>query len=208
MDTEITITYSQEPYVCKRPECSLCKKGRGHSPQWYASTIINGSERHLYLGGEFRPVFRKEFLQQEQKSKKYKEQNKKDIQEFEKIEISNKIESAELAKSNNDCQQEVSLVQERLSKKPIKESKGCPINKKNPGLDIPLPPLPTSKEFYRDLNKFKNVRFKDVKVKYRQLIKKYHPDQFAGQDIQLQEWMKIINMVHETHLSRMQRFIR
>lgn len=71
-----------------------------------------------------------------------------------------------------------------------------------------LPKLPSSKEFHRDLRRFKNVRFKDVKDKYRQLIKKYHPDQFGGQDVQVQEWMKIINMVHEVHMTRMQRFVR
>ena len=49
------------------------------------------------------------------------------------------------------------------------------------------------------------ARPREAKDLYRTLIKKYHPDRFGARYAHIQEWMKIINGVNETHLSRLQR---
>ncbi len=142
-ETTINITYSQTPRPCKKQRCELCQTKQEHPPYWFASTIIDGREHHLYLGTEFRPVLLDEFL--------------------------------------------------KAKPAPAKAT---------------LPALPTSKEFHQDLKKFKNIRLKDIKVQYRELIKKYHPDQYGDNDEQIQEWMKIINIVRENHLNRQERWIQ
>ncbi|MBF0286955.1 MAG: J domain-containing protein [SAR324 cluster bacterium] len=206
-ENTISITYSQSPRPCRKGQCSLCKAGKEHLPYWFATAVIGDIEHHLYLGNEFRQVSLQEFLELKptHTRKEAARSNKKNGQ---KLLIGISISEAKSTYL-------VSL-KEDISTKPGWSATRQEIEKnsrKNENIKLRQRPatttvLPTSKEFQQDLRRFKNVRFKDLKDHYRQLIKKYHPDQFGEDNLQVEEWMKMINMVHETHLHKMQRFAR
>ncbi len=201
----ISITYSQSPRPCSKDQCELCQAGEEHLPYWFATAVIDGIEHHLYLGNEFRQVSLQEFLELKPQVKKKAAHKKQKNGQRLLIGVSiSEAKSTYLLDFKDDSFQDTgwTTARQQVGKVPRKNKSTKLQNR------ISKPSLPTSKEFQQDLRKFKNVRFKDLKERYRQLIKKYHPDQFGGDNMEVQEWMKMINVVHETHLHKMQRFIR
>ncbi len=206
--TTISITYSQEPHPS-------CQAGKELPPFWFASAMIDGIERHLYIGSKFRPVRLEEFLHPQPKTSQASHQQ--DISTEPTPPLSDAVgqqDSTCFLQFNKN-----SLEYKQSVHTTFAEKTKASVAQKHPSLspstvppEIPtLEPsikLPSEKEFRQDIRRFKTLRYKDVKPEYRQLIKKYHPDQFGGQDDRVQEWMKIINMVHENHIRRMQRLSR
>lgn len=231
IQAQIIINYFQEPHPIKNEE---------KPPHWFASALIEGVERHLYLGTKFRRVVLSEFTNFSKFSKKNVPLSKDlDIgknnfgkidnfdqnitgtvaagkkQNFGNIivrkcsssnEDKNYIKSS-FANANNHNRFEkiytnYNTNEKFFSRKIKKNNEKCESNSKD---SIRKIELPSEREFFKDLRQFKTVRFKDVRNRYRQLIKKYHPDQYGEYQDKVEEWMKVINIVHDSHVRRMER---
>ncbi|MBF0239287.1 MAG: DnaJ domain-containing protein [SAR324 cluster bacterium] len=144
-------------------------------PLWFASIRIEETERFLFLGSSFRPVDDSEFLELEAPDRAHPSRENDEHTSFRK----------QNSASHSDEKQHENISSTETAEKTFY--------------------IPSEQEFYKDLNVFKRARAKEVKQHYRRLIKKYHPDQFGLEYQYMQEWMKLINLVHETHLKRRQR---
>jgi len=171
------ITYYQERSYCHREDCLVCNINEGHGPYWYASMEINDRVLRIYLGDKFVPVSEENFLQ----SKVF--QNP-----FEPSKDSENIFSDE-AEANKNSKPDYFTDRIDTSKIPKKDDKT--VAKKR---------VPTQQEFEKDLRSFGQERTKKkLRLAYRQLIKKYHPDQFENKS-KTTYWMAEINNTYQTQL--------
>lgn len=196
---KIEILYTQEPH----PDLHKRQMESGVTPPsyWYASGQINGQEYNLFLGNQFREVSPQEIVH----SFSHNPQGEKPDCSFEEVNRSHSYSDIRgtLEKEISDGKQDSpsACASEKSSTTFSFSSTDSihPTSRKN-GI-----PVPSRKEFNQDLKQFKVARKKEVKSKYRQLIKKYHPDLFGIEHPEMEEWMKTINLIHDSHLRRMQR---
>lgn len=196
---KIEILYTQEPH----PDLHKRQMESGVTPPsyWYASGQINGQEYNLFLGNQFREVSPQEIVH----SFSHNPQEEKSECSFEEV------------NSSNACADMTGTLEREISEDKQDSPFSCASEKSSTRLPLSstdsthskIPknsiPVPSRKEFNQDLKQFKVARKKEVKSKYRQLIKKYHPDLFGIEHPEIEEWMKTINLIHDSHLRRMQR---
>ncbi|MGK5093484.1 J domain-containing protein [Deltaproteobacteria bacterium TL4] len=199
---KIVIDYYQEVRSCKKNDCSLCCSGKKHSPYYFASTAIDGIERHVYIGSKFRTVtlqdFQKSIVVEDVAQESCADETEETISRHDKLLI---LHSKALKKAGFSTSEYIHNY--RIEVVRIPKASTDTLDESDESEDRPR--LPSEQEFFSDLKRFKTIRLKDVKFQYRNLIKKYHPDRFGHDHYHVQEWMKIINQVNETHLRRKRR---
>lgn len=202
-----SITYSQQLHPFDN--VGLGDRTSSFHITWQATALFQGREYHINLGSQFRPVSIEEFAQLAQRDSRQFSQHKikgetaqtqRLHQHFRTTQPRPKAESPADAspkpepKSSSNTQERV--IPKRPDRPKVELSEEVRI------IDLCMP---SQNEFDRDIRRFRMTRFKDVRQEYRQLIKKYHPDKFGDNQVHMEEWMKIINGVHEMHLRRMER---
>lgn len=170
--TGLNITYSAKYLGCKSSKCLICLTGKGHGPYWYASFSYKGKLHSIFVGDTFKPL---------------------DIK-------------AAIARINAEHLKQAKAQQDSAPKqKRQKPARKFGINRAE--AFTPESPLvadrykePTQSDFNSDISVLSSTRLpQHLKVVYRQLIKKYHPDQYFG-NIQMNHWMAEINSTYKEQL--------
>lgn len=163
------ISYYMEYIRCQRPDCSKCTTSRGHGPYWFASLIYADGVRRMYLGKIFRNLAVDDFFQGHFSSRDKDEQK----DEFQKSGTMNFG----------------SLFSRKKSK--LEEMISSQAQNKRPEQHKQIPP--SRGEFERDILMMGQMPHRPaLKARYRQLIKKYHPDKYPERK-ELNQWMAEIN---------------
>ena len=154
----VRITYSIKHLPCSNPACLTCMTGNGHGPYWYASYVLDGQKKTVFLGRTFKPLDMAVLLKSHQRAK-----------------------TPENPKPS--------------PKAKVKPSE--PVKRSTHTLKNAFPPLPNRLDFNQDLRILKGAAMStNLKSIYRKLIKKYHPDQFAGNP-QMDRWLSEINSAYK-----------
>lgn len=162
----VVVRYSIEYLTCDNKECHSCRVGKGHGPYWYASFSLRGTEKRIFLGKKFKPVDISSVILNDLLRKKKKQQQNKEREEVvEQSNPANRVDRVDIQK---------------IPKKSRKE-------------DLRKSPPPTKQDFEQDLSMLKEMDYPaDLKRLYRELIKKYHPDNHPDHP-ELTVWMAEIN---------------
>ena len=173
--TQSKPTYTLKHIFCKIPSCPLCRKGKGHGPYWHASYEINGKTQTIFLGKEFNPVNIKseQYENRTQSEQTTAFKTKTDTQGFGSKRFKYTTPDKQPSENNtlNTWQQ------------PLKQ---------NPNLNTRNVP-PSKLDFEKDLRTLKGTsQPKHLKLLYRKLTKKYHPDKYPGIG-HINAWMAEIN---------------
>jgi len=195
---QVVITYSLKHLPCSKADCVTCLTTNGHGPYWYAHFTLEGVEKNIFLGKSFKPMDLTQIL----------------LGEIAKGIKGSAVNQEEEARAYESAQ----LHTEGFQKKPKAASKAPNRPKKAPAFATPnhlvdrigtvkrqkpkrqkgpkLSP-PTPSDFDQDLRLLKGAaRSENLKLVYRKLIKKYHPDQYDSSPL-LDEWMSQINGVYQ-----------
>ncbi|MBU2512973.1 hypothetical protein KJ966_16665 [bacterium] len=161
------LTYKLKHLFCHDPDCQDCSKGKGHGPFWHAIIDFGDYKKTVFLGKDFRPL------------------------EFEKEPNEGK-ESQQQSDNGNKSQDKINSAENRFD---FDSKELFPKNeqdiKQNPGKQHQF--IPTKLDFERDLRTLKTtLRATNLKLVYRKLTKKYHPDNYPGVDY-VNAWMAEIN---------------
>ncbi len=166
-----SMIYSLKHIFCKNPECTACSQGKGHGPFWHAIFKINGKEQTVFLGREFKTL---DPAENPVKSPRKKVPD-----------ISTKKNNTTINSFQAPSDKHSNLI-DHIDVRQIP-----PKNTKSYNKQAVLPP--SQQEFERDLGILKNSsRFGNLKTVYRNLIKKYHPDNYPNEH-QVSAWMAEIN---------------
>ena len=169
----IRVTYSIKHLPCSNPSCLTCMTGMGHGPYWYASYILEAQKKTVFIGRKFKPLDMSVVLKNLTKAK------------------ARKASAADSVSSGPRAS-----VVEPPSFRPS-HVKTAPKKSSTFSLKNAFPQLPVREDFDQDLRLLKGAASSsNLKYVYRKLIKKYHPDQFAGNS-QMDRWLSEINSLYK-----------
>lgn len=165
---QIDITYSAKYLSCKSPTCLICLTGKGHGPYWYASFSYNGKSHNIFLGDKFEPLDIQSVLTKiDADQKRYSTKKQKTANHWNTEKLSRKFK--------------VSATREKY---------------RTPDFSTTYTKEPTQADFETDISQLSRTQHPErLKSIYRQLIKKYHPDQYCG-NLQMNHWMAEINSTY------------
>lgn len=176
-DTE-KIIYYQEKSFCQRENCLTCNLNEGHGPFWYATMAIEGRSYRIYLGDTFIPVSRENFLQSKVFQQTHPYSEKEDV-------------AMSSNEGGSNIKPEYLTDRIDISRIPQKET----IKKKEKR-------IPSQEEFEFDLLSLGQEKVKaNLRHLYRNLIKKYHPDQYENK-MATNYWMVEINNTYQSQLQK------
>ena len=181
---QVVVTYSIKYLPCSNPDCLTCLTAKGHGPYWYAHFTLAGEEKKVFLGKAFKPMDLTKILMGERMGAKKTDpiHQEEQARSYEKAQQ----EEAELGAVNPEQPLDYN------SDNPLIDRVG-PIPSRQKNKIESSPKLPTEADFEQDLRLLKGAaRSENLKYVYRNLIKKYHPDQF-GNHPKLHHWMTEIN---------------
>lgn len=169
--SSMNITYSARYLSCKSSKCLICLTGKGHGPYWYASFTYDGKSHSVFMGDQFQP------LDIEAAVNRIEEENRKTTEQQKPTTKKHRP----LHSRPFSIRGKVNVVAEIKSTSALQ---------------------PTQRDFNRDMLVLSQAtQPHQLKTVYRQLIKKYHPDQHFG-NIQMTHWMAEINSTYKDKLQR------
>lgn len=192
----VRVTYSIKHLPCSNPSCLTCMTGMGHGPYWYASYILEGQKKTVFIGRKFKPLDMSVVLKNLHKAKGPKPTTPEFAQR-----PSFNTETLNSGQSNAESGKPDSTIGRNKRAEPKTANPGSTTGETKKrstfSLQNAFPKLPEHKDFDQDLRLLKGAaKSSNLKYVYRNLIKKYHPDQFAGNS-QMDRWLSEINSLYK-----------
>ena len=177
MTQDIRISYLVKYLPCEDANCISCLTGKGHGPYWYAQYDLNGEAKNVFLGKEFRPLDLQKVILQNADSHQPSHEHESTQEKAAEQATQNDTKTAPEKKSNHIDHVDLSGVRK------VKRNRAS----------VGTMPLPTRAEFEQDLKILQGAAIgENLKIVYRKMIKKYHPDRFGGDHV-MNHWMSEIN---------------
>ncbi|MDH5559945.1 MAG: hypothetical protein OEY59_03730 [Deltaproteobacteria bacterium] len=170
------ITYSLQYLNCSDSDCLCCLLHKGHGPYWQASFEIGDEIKTVFLGKKFKSVDLSKILLHDYLYKQRQEINQK---------------KAESIPTEEKPSYLVDRIEVGKIPRKVKTERKAEIKT-----------VPTQQDFERDIRGLYNATMPEtLKQTYRQLIKKYHPDQYECHP-KFNLWMSKINGEYNRLLSQ------
>lgn len=199
---QVVITYSLKYLPCSKDDCLTCLTAKGHGPYWYAHFTLKGEQKDIFLGRSFKPMDLTKILMGDiLKGKPVAEVEKEEqARAYEAAQASDHLDEALHSPHEPQAQAETAsetLTEEAPQSGPAAEHHIDRVGKvqrtKRASKPAAKPSPPSWADFKQDLMLLEGAaRSNNLKLVYRKLIKKYHPDQYAS-DSRLDQWMSEIN---------------
>ncbi len=173
---KVAVSYSLKYLPCDEKGCPTCRSQKGHGPYWHATLSANGEQVSIFMGRRFKTLKLDKAMQRlvikEETTQKKKVNS-----------VSNVFPNPQNNEANLIDRIDTSKIPRKVSKP--RQIKTSP---------------PSRQDFEQDLFLLKNTNQPGkLKKVYRNLIKKYHPDQYPG-NLQLNTWMSEINGQYQHRL--------
>ncbi|MDX2469287.1 MAG: hypothetical protein QNL04_01785 [SAR324 cluster bacterium] len=199
----VRVTYSIKHLPCSNPSCLTCMTGMGHGPYWYASYILDGQKKTVFLGRKFKPLDMSVVIKSLHKAKD-PNSTTSDFTQKTSQDSNSRAESLRANSEKSELNKSEPNQTESNRARPVNSETqkaniaSAGVKKRSTfSLQNAFPRLPERKDFDQDLRLLKGAATSsNLKYVYRKLIKKYHPDQFAGNS-QMDRWLSEINSLYK-----------
>jgi len=197
---QVVITYSLKHLPCSKPNCVTCLTAKGHGPYWYAHFTLEGLEKNIFLGKAFKPMDLTQIILGEiaKDIKGAAVQKEEEALAYEKAQLKSEGYTEKPQGAPKAASAEKQTVKKKVEGENHRVDRVGKVTRQKPKRSVSTRvSAPDQLDFDQDMRLLQGAaRSENLKLIYRKLIKKYHPDQYDSNPV-LDEWMSKINGMYQ-----------